>query len=389
MMEPSTTSPEDPFAEIRPYSNLEAPAVLERLTQDAELAETVARWQFPRLHAVLPGLATFAGSIWLKVAAHRLETVEDLQNLIAPNLSRMIKRTSRFSVSGIDGLDLSLARVYLSNHRDIVMDPAYANYALHRAGATTLAIAIGDNLLSKPWVADLMRLNKSFVVKRNVSGPRALLAATKLLSQYIRDSVGRARNPIWIAHREGRAKDGRDLTEPAVIKMLALSRARGEAPEAVLSELNIVPMVISYEVDPCDALKAAELAAGGEYVKAEFEDVSSIARGITGEKGCVHLHFGKPLPANLSVEGVVAAVDQQMTEHYRLYQTNRWAWEWLHSERVPDAIVFHEGSMTEQSFRARLDSVPDEHRRWLLAMYANPVSRRLALDANAKDSSCD
>ena len=389
MMEPSTTSPEDPFAEIRPYSNLEAPAVMERLTQDAELAETVALWRFPGLHAALPGLATFAGSIWLKVAARRLATVEDLQNLIAPNLSRMIKRTSRFSVSGIDGLDLSPARVYLSNHRDIVMDPAYANYALHRAGATTLAIAIGDNLLSKPWVADLMRLNKSFVVKRNVSGPRALLAATKLLSQYIRDSVGRTRNPIWIAHREGRAKDGRDLTEPAVIKMLALSRARGEAPEAVLSELNIVPMVISYEVDPCDALKAAELAAGGEYVKAEFEDVSSIARGITGEKGCVHLHFGEPLPTNLSVEGVVAAVDQQMAEHYRLYQTNRWAWEWLHGERVPDAIVFHEGSMTEQSFRARVDSVPDEHRRWLLTMYANPVSRRLALDANAQDSSCD
>ena len=389
MMEPSTTSPEDPFAEIRPYSNLEAPAVMQRLTQDAELAETVALWRFPRLHAVLPGLATFAGSIWLKVAAHRLATVEDLQNLIAPNLSRMIKRTSRFSVSGIDGLDLSPARVYLSNHRDIVMDPAYANYALHRAGSTTLAIAIGDNLLSKPWVADLMRLNKSFVVKRNVSGPRALLAATKLLSQYIRDSVGSTRNPIWIAHREGRAKDGRDVTEPAVIKMLALSRARGEAPEAVLSELNIVPLVISYEVDPCDALKAAELAAGEDYVKAEFEDVSSIARGITGEKGCVHLHFGEPLPANLSVEGVVAAVDQQMAEHYRLYQTNRWAWEWLHGERLPGAIVFHEGSMTEQSFRARLDSVPDEHRRWLLAMYANPVSRRLALDANAKDSSCD
>ena len=120
-----------------------------------------------------------------------------------------------------------------------------------------------------------MRLNKSFVVKRNVSGPRALLAATKLLSQYIRDSVNTGRDPIWIAHREGRAKDGRDLTEPAVIKMLTLSRERGEAPEKVLSDLNIVPLVIAYEVDPCDALKAAELAAGEEYVKAEFEDAVS------------------------------------------------------------------------------------------------------------------
>ena len=389
MMEPSTTSPEDPFAEIRPYSNLEAPAVMERLTQDAELAETVALWRFPRLHAVLPGLATFAGSIWLKVAARRLATVEDLQNLIAPNLSRMIKRTSRFSVTGIDGLDLSPARVYLSNHRDIVMDPAYANYALHRAGATTLAIAIGDNLLSKPWVADLMRLNKSFVVKRSVSGPWALLAATKLLSQYIRDSVNTGRDPIWIAHREGRAKDGRDLTEPAVIKMLTLSRERGEAAEAVLSDLNIVPLVIAYEVDPCDALKAAELAAGEGYVKAEFEDVSSIARGITGEKGCVHLHFGEPLPADLSVEEVVAALDRQMAQHYRLYQTNRWAWEWLHGESVPAELTFHEGSVTEQSFRARIENAPSEHRQWLLTMYANPVSRQLARDVTDQDRSCD
>ena len=383
------SEPDDPFAEIRPYSNLDAPEVLRRLSRDTELAETIALWRLPRLNALWPTLARQMSKVWLRLAAKRLRTVEDLQNLIAPNLSRMIKKTSVFTVSGIDKLDLSPARVYLSNHRDIVMDPAYANYALHRAGANTLAIAIGDNLLSKPWVADLMRLNKSFVVKRNVSGPRALLAATKLLSEYIRESVSAARDPIWIAHREGRAKDGRDLTEPAVIKMLTLSRDRGEPPEAVLSDLNIVPLVISYEVDPCDALKAAELAAGEDYVKAEFEDVSSIARGITGDKGCVHLHFGEPLPANLSVEEVVAALDQQMVRHYRLYQTNRWAWEWLHGESVPVALFFHEGSVTEQSFRARIDSVPGEHRQWLLTMYANPVSRQLMLDVTDKDRSCD
>jgi 1-acyl-sn-glycerol-3-phosphate acyltransferase len=389
MTDSPAPEPDDPFAEIRPYSNLDAPEVLGRLSRDTELAETIALWRLPRLSVMWPAVARQMGKVWLRLAAQRLRTVEDLQNLIAPNLSRMIKKTSFFTVSGIEQLDLGRARVYLSNHRDIVMDPAYANYALHRAGANTLAIAIGDNLLSKPWVADLMRLNKSFVVKRNLGGPRALLAATKLLSQYIRDSVSTARDPIWIAHREGRAKDGRDLTEPAVIKMLTLSRDRSEPPEAVLTDLNIVPLVISYEVDPCDALKAAELAAGEGYVKAEFEDVSSIARGITGDKGCVHLHFGEPLPADLSVEEVVAALDQQMARHYRLYQTNRWAWEWLHGEGVPVAITFHEGSVTEQSFRARIDSVPSEHRQWLLTMYANPVSRQLALDITDKDRSCD
>ncbi|GIR14757.1 MAG: hypothetical protein CM15mP25_5120 [Gammaproteobacteria bacterium] len=267
------------------------------------------------------------------------------------------------------------------------MDPAYANYALHRAGANTLAIAIGDNLL-QALGGRLMRLNKSFVVKRNVTGPRALLAATKLLSQYIRDSVNTGRDPIWIAHREGRAKDGRDLTEPAVIKMLTLSRERGEAPEAVLSDLNIVPLVIAYEVDPCDALKAAELAAGEGYVKAEFEDVSSIARGITGEKGCVHLHFGEPLSANLSVEEVVAALDRQMTQHYRLYQTNRWAWEWLHGESVPAALAFQKVS-DRAVVSGRIESAPSEHRQWLLTMYANPVSRQLACDVTDQDRSCD
>ena len=389
MTDSAASEPDDPFAEIRPYSNLDAPEVVKRLSHDQELAETIALWRLPRLTALLPALTRQMVKVWLRLAARRLRTVDDLQNLIAPSLSRMIKRTSAFTVSGIDKLDLNAPRVYLSNHRDIVMDPAYANYALRRAGANTLAIAIGDNLLSKPWVADLMRLNKSFVVKRNVSGPRALLAATKLLSQYIRDSVSAGRDPIWIAHREGRAKDGCDLTEPAVIKMLTLSRERGEAPEAVLAELNIVPLVISYEIDPCDALKAAELAAGVGYVKAEFEDVSSIARGITGEKGCVHLHFGEPLPADLSVEKVVEALDRHMAQHYRLYQTNRWAWEWLHGDSVPGEVAFHEGSMTEESFRARLESFPSEHQHWLLTMYANPVSRYMALDAPEQDSPCD
>ena len=301
----------------------------------------------------------------------------------------MIKKTSRFSVGGMERLNLEPARVYLSNHRDIFMDPAYANYAFHRQGSRTLAVAIGDNLLSKPWVADLMRLNKSFVVKRDVGGPRALLAATKLLSQFIRDAVSQNREAIWIAHREGRAKDGRDVTEPAVIKMLTLSREKGELPESVLSELDIVPLVIAYELDPCDALKAAELTAGEGYVKSEFEDVASIAQGIVGDKGCVHLHFGEPLPPGLQVKEVVAEIDRQMALHYRLYRTNVWAWEWLHGAPAPEGLLFHEGSISEQSFRTRVDSIAPEHQQWMLAMYANPVDRQLALQAASRDSSCD
>jgi len=143
MTDSPASEPDDPFAEIRPYSNPDTPEVLKRLSRDTELAETIALWRMPHLSALWPALARQMGKVWLRLAAKRLRTVEDLQNLIAPNLSRMIKKTSVFTVSGIDKLDLRPARVYLGNHRDIVMDPAYANYALHRAGANTLAIAIG------------------------------------------------------------------------------------------------------------------------------------------------------------------------------------------------------------------------------------------------------
>jgi hypothetical protein len=369
---------DDPFAEIRPYSNREAPDILRRLALDAELIETLAQWRLSRLNRVWPAFAQALARLWLQRMVRRLSSVEDLQNLIAPALSRMIKKTSQFSVSGIEHLDLAQARVYLSNHRDIFLDAAYANYALHRKGARTMSLAIGDNLLSKQWVADLMRLNKSFVVKRNLGGPRALLAATKLLARFIRQSVTQDHNPIWIAQREGRAKDGCDVTEPAVIKMLTLSRRQNESRESVLKSLHIVPLVIAYELDPCDELKAAELSAGATYTKAEFEDVASMSLGIMGQKGCVHLHFGDPLDPELDVAGVVSAIDQQMVAYYRLYRTNVWAWEWLHGQKVPDFVTPHEGAITESAFRLRVEAAPMQYRDQLLAMYANPVSRLLS-----------
>lgn len=377
MTEDPSSLGEDPFSAIRPYSNTEAPEIIRRLAQSRELAETVAMWRFPRLVRMFPLGAWALSQIWLSLVARRLSTVEDLQNLIAPNLARMIKKTSQFSTTGMNDLDLRAPRVYVGNHRDIVMDPAYANYALHRSGFRTLAVAIGGNLLSKPWISDLMRLNRSFIVKRNLHGPRALLAAAKLLSAYIRDSVETNNNPIWIAHREGRAKDGQDVTEPAVIKMLTLSREREQSPESILDTLNLVPLIISYELDPCDAMKAAELSVGSGYVKSEFEDITSIATGIVGQKGCVHLHFGTPLAAGLSIAEAVEAIDQQMVTHYRLYSTNIWAWQWLHGTSLPREVPHTIGSISEASFRVRFEAIPDDHKQWFLAMYANPVTRVL------------
>jgi hypothetical protein len=265
------------------------------------------------------------------------------------------------------------------------MDPALANFALHRSGHRTQHIAIGSNLLQKPWVADLMRLNRSFVVKRDVSGPRELLAASKQLSAFIRHVITVNAGPVWIAQREGRAKDGRDETESAVIKMLSLSRDRNtESIGDVLGALNIVPIAISYEIDPCDVRKAREVAAGDSYQKEAFEDVASIGLGITGYKGCVHLAFGEPiLGAELDVDTVVSAIDRQIIDLYALFPTNVWAWERLHGKTAPSSLPVRRGMVTEDVFSARVADCPEAIRPQLLAMYANPVSRWLEQNQEA------
>jgi len=270
------------------------------------------------------------------------------------------------------------------------MDPAFTNYALHRQGRDTVRIAIGDNLLTKPWVSDLMRLNKSFIVKRSVSGPRELLAASKTLSQFIQHSLHEDRSPIWIAQREGRAKDGVDRTEPVIIKMLGMSRDK-QTQEfgAHIQSLRIVPVAISYELDPCDALKANELymkSAHGHYQKGEQEDVASIARGIAGDKGRVHVSFGTPLSGDFDTPDQVAAeVDRQIIGAYCLHPTNLYAYRRLYGRDapVPAELYLEEGDCSEGDFAARIDALPEQHRPYALGIYANAVASKLAIAEGA------
>jgi 1-acyl-sn-glycerol-3-phosphate acyltransferase len=302
-------------------------------------------------------------------------------------MDRMIESTTGgFTVSGLENLDPDRAYLFMSNHRDIAMDPAFTNYALHQSGRDTVRIAIGDNLLTTPWASDLMRLNKSFIVKRSVSGPRELLAASTNLSSYIRHSLQQENAPVWIAQREGRAKDGIDRTEPAVIKMLSLSRdKRQEEFGEHIAGLGIVPVAISYELDPCDARKANELyeiAANGSYQKGEQEDIASIGQGIAGEKGRVHVSFGTPLGAGLATpEEVAEEVDRQVIEQYCLHPSNLLAYRMLRGEDapVPDDLYLEEGDCTPREFLERLHEMPQPHRRYALGIYANAVVSKLAL----------
>ncbi|PLW84452.1 glycerol acyltransferase [Kineobactrum sediminis] len=377
----------DPFADIRPYRDEEVPEVLARLLADRGLLDALAGLRLGRIARLAPALWRAPVRWYLRRQLRGVDNVYGMQMVIKHYLEQVIDRTTEgFTVSGLDALDPSRAYLFISNHRDIVMDPALTNYALHRDGHKTVRIAIGDNLLTRPWVSDLMRLNKSFIVRRSMSRPRDLLTASRHLANYIRSSLQQEQASIWIAQREGRAKNGIDRTEPAVIKMLGMSLDKQtETLAGLINGLNIVPVSISYELDPCDELKAREVflrETTGHYAKAEQEDVASIARGIDGAKGRVHVSFGTPIVGEFDTAAEVAAeLDRQIVSLYCLHPTNIYAYRMLNGDSVPvpDSLYREQGSCSFEAFSARIHAMPEAYRPYALAIYANAVTSKLAL----------
>ena len=362
------------FDDIRPYTDAEVPSVMRRLLGDRELRRTAVAFLFPGAAARWGWLLRPLVGLYLRVRFGRVRTVDDFQRRLEGYMRRLVNRsTSRFTVSGLDRLDPDTAYLFISNHRDIVMDPAFMNWALYQNGFQTVRIAIGDNLLSRPFVSDLMRINKSFVVKRSVSGRREKLMAARELSAYIHHSIDQDNANVWIAQREGRAKDGVDKTNPAVIGMFSLNRPKSRPYAEYVRKLNIVPVAISYELDPCDVMKAREryyhLERGG-YQKASDEDVRSIAAGMSGWKGRVHLSFGEPLTEGdfQNDTEVAVAVDRQIHRIYRLFETHETAHRWLHECPEEDAPHW-----VPASLRDRIGRQPPELRPYILAQYANAV----------------
>jgi len=365
----------DLYNDIRPYRDHEVSSVVDTLLSDNEFIDTLIALRGNRIAKWMPRLVRLFARWTMKSQLAGVSTVDGFQALVKPRLDRVVEATSFFSYSGIEQLDPEASYLFISNHRDIVMDSAYANSVLVVEGHRTAQIAIGDNLLQKPWVSHLMRINKSFIVKRSLSGPKQQLAASKQLANFMREAIVGNQGPLWIAQREGRAKDGNDRTEAAVLKMLTLSRDKPtESPDEVLGKLNIVPLTISYEIDPCDVMKARELAYGAGYEKAPFEDLESIAQGIQGQKGHVHIHFGTPLnQASLSVHDAVSLIDDATVANYRRFKTNFWACEALGYAIDESDRDVAEASITQSAFLARFDELSEAERQQALGMYARPV----------------
>ncbi len=320
----------DGYSDIAPFRDGDVRRVLDELVRD-EAFEEVMEYVFPELS--MDEVRDIFDSI---------QTVDDFQAKISYTAMKNIisKTVSDICLEGIENIDAGRKHLYISNHRDIILDSAFFNVLLFENNIETTETAIGNNLLGHPTVNALTKLNKNFTVKRGLAG-RDLYVASMNLSKYIRASVSEDRSSIWISQREGRAKDGNDLTQKGLLKMLNLSNESG-FKEGV-AELNIRTLSISYEYDPCDVFKVRELLArvkDEEYVKGPDEDKMSIVIGITGNKGQVKFVVGKGDFALLvdDLEGLnesdrlqllAEQIDEEIYRNYVLWPNNYLAYDML------------------------------------------------------------
>lgn len=364
------------FDDIRPYRDDEVTEIIESLINEKEFQSSVASVALPRLYKRFPVLSRFIAKLYLRYQQKHLTSIEKIQKEVSKHLNNLINNSANgFTFSGIENVDPTKPSLFISNHRDIVLDVALVNLALHRSGRPTVEAAVGDNLLGKKWVADLMRINKSFIVKRSEETKRAMLKASKDLSAYIHHALTDNKQDIWIAQREGRAKDGLDVTNPALISMLLLNKKKEQTIAEYLSEINIIPVSISYEFDPCDSDKAIELATRettGGYEKDDEEDLRSITQGMMGFKGKIHLAFTDPISGEYeNSKDIAAAIDQQIIREYKLYDSNLTAFAKLNDQDVDHGVF--------QLLSDRMQDLTSAQQKWLLTMYANPVQAKKSL----------
>lgn len=375
------------FDSIRPFEPEELPAVYDRLLANEQF-RTV-------LGVIMPGVPIEA----IGQKMHQCRNSLEFQLAFCYSfLEKLMSKASRgldFDASAVDNTG---RYTFVSNHRDIVLDSALLDKLLIDAGfKTTCEIAIGDNLLSLPWVKDLVRVNKSFIVRRGLS-PRETLLASRTMSEYMHFVISEKHDNIWIAQREGRAKDSDDRTQPAILKMMAMGGPKCSVAEK-LQRLHIVPLAISYEYDPCDYLKAQEFQFKrdiADWHKAPGDDVLSMKTGIMGFKGRVHYQAAPCIDdflASLSAETpktevfdiIAQHIDSEIHRNYRLYPNNWIALDKLNSDRAnADKYTVDDEAEFSQYLTAQLAKIdlpqPDVPflRERMLTMYANPARNYIA-----------
>lgn len=379
-----------PFDAIRPFEPEELPEVFERLLGNAQFAQVVAY--------------VFKDVPFDMLAQKMRACKTNLEFQVAfcyPFIKGLLQKASLGCDMNVDAIDMEKRYTFVSNHRDIVLDSALLDVLLVDAGCkTTCEIAIGDNLLSLPWVKDLVRINKSFIVERSVS-LRQMLLSSKRLSDYMHLVIAQKHDNVWIAQREGRAKDSNDRTQESIIKMMVMG-GEGSLVER-LKGLHIVPLAISYEYDPCDFLKAQEFQLKrdiADWKKGPMDDVVSMQTGIMGYKGHIHYDAAPCIDAWLDTldpdmpkadffKAVATHIDEEVFRRYRLYPSNYVALDELegttaHADRfTAEQKAQFDGYIAQQMAKIQLPNKDEAFlRERLLTMYANPARNQEQLLKN-------
>lgn len=379
-----------PFDAIRSFEPEELPEVFERLLGNAQFAQVVAY--------------VFKDVPFDMLAQKMRACKTNLEFQVAfcyPFIKGLLQKASLGCDMNVDAIDMEKRYTFVSNHRDIVLDSALLDVLLVDAGCkTTCEIAIGDNLLSLPWVKDLVRINKSFIVERSVS-LRQMLLSSKRLSDYMHLVIAQKHDNVWIAQREGRAKDSNDRTQESIIKMMVMG-GEGSLVER-LKGLHIVPLAISYEYDPCDFLKAQEFQLKrdiADWKKGPMDDVVSMQTGIMGYKGHIHYDAAPCIDAWLDTldadmpkadffKAVATHIDEEVFRRYRLYPSNYVALDELegttaHADRyTAEQKAQFDGYIAQQMAKIQLPNKDEAFlRERLLTMYANPARNQEQLLKN-------
>ncbi len=365
------------FDKIRPY-------------YDAEVNEAILS---ALNHPMMKALMNFAypnveDEVW-KEQLKRTHSIRDFQiNFAYKAVKKVLERSSEgLTTSGFDRLEPNTSYLFISNHRDIILDTSLLNVCLHDHRLVMTASAIGDNLVKKDFLKTLSKLNRNFVVQRGLP-PRELLESSKLMSEYIAQLLLRENRSVWIAQREGRTKDGNDATHSGVLKMLGMGSDEKNVMD-YFKKIKIVPVSISYEYDPTDALKMPQLMAEANdeiYKKEKNEDFITLLSGIIGQKKHIHIHVGKVLDeeidaivaendnSNKQIQALAQVIDDSILQSYKLWPTNYIAYDLLHkTDKYKNQYTEDEKSLFERRYELKIDSSNEQMVESFLAMYANPV----------------
>ncbi len=382
------------YKDIAPFDDEQFSQKMEKLVNDPGFENAIKY--------VLPG-SDFRE---LADTLRKIDNKEDFQKKVMLSILRRLEEgtTDGVTDSGLENIDLAQPRLFMSNHRDIVLDASFLGLVMIRHGLPAQEVALGDNLLIYEWIENLVRLNKGIIVKRNLRMTKALEAARQLCG-YIHYCISQKKESVWIAQREGRAKDSSDVTQESVLKMLSLN---GESDNiaARLMELHLTPVAISYEFDPNDYLKATEFLArrrDPQFKKSQKDDLRSMETGLLKHKGRVHFSICKEINPALEplldstdkveiIRHACAIIDKEIHSGYKIYPVNYYAYDKLEGtsefagEYTAEQARTYEEYFNGQLDKVRLEDVTKEEREFMLEamlkMYANPLRNQLKSTGN-------